>query len=363
MSGAHRQGRARAARAVGASGASGTSGVAGASGASGASGVAGAASPASVRRSRINWNAIIAAALILVGLSVLLYPVLATEWNNRMQQQAADAYAKIEQSTPPEVLNKSWEEAHRYNAEAGQVEIIDAWNDVVDESTPEYQRYLNYLSQLAGTEAMGQIAIPAIDSNLPIFHGTSDASLRKGVGHLYGTDLPVGGVDRHAVLSAHTGIPTATLWDNLVDLKVGDVFYIAVAGKKLKYEIHDVSVVLPHESDGLARVAGQDLVTLITCTPYGINSHRLLVTGHQVPMDPAEESVFEETGMRWQWWMWAIVAAAILILLITVRWVWLLRRKSRDEEEQAEEEEQARDEEEQAAAEDVAASDQSGAEG
>ena len=290
------------------------------------------ASGAVKKKSGINWNAIIAAVLILVGLSVLLYPVLATEWNNRMQQQAADAYAKIEQSTPPEVLNKSWEEAHRYNAETGQVEIIDAWTGVVDETTPEYRRYRNYLSQLAGTEAMGQIAIPAIDSNLPIFHGTSDAVLSKGVGHLYGTDLPVGGVDRHAVLSAHTGIPTATLWDNLVDLKVGDVFYIAVAGKKLKYEIHDVSVVLPHESDGLARVAGQDLVTLITCTPYGINSHRLLVTGHQVPMDPVEESVFEETGMRWQWWMWAIVAAAILTLLITLRWVWVLRRKSREDD-------------------------------
>lgn len=277
-----------------------------------------------------NWNAVIAAVLILVGLSVLLYPVLATQWNNRMQAKAADAYAKIAQGTPPEVLNKSWEDAHAYNAEAGQVEIIDAWTGAVDESTPEYQRYLNYLSQLAGTEAMGQIAIPEIDSNLPIFHGTSDAALKKGVGHLYGTDLPVGGVDRHAVLSAHTGIPTATLWDNLVDLKVGDVFYIAVAGKKLKYEVHDVSIVLPNESDGLARVQGEDLVTLITCTPYGINSHRLLVTGHQVPMDPVEESVFEETGMHWQWWMWAIVAAAFLILLITLRWAWGLRRKSRE---------------------------------
>lgn len=268
-----------------------------------------------------NWNAIVAMVLVGFGLVVLLYPVVATQWNNLQQQQAAEQYAQIEQATPQEVLDKSWDDAHIYNAEAGEVSIVDAWTDTIDENTPEYRRYRSYLSQLSGTDAMGQTVIPAIDSNLPIFHGTSDESLRKGVGHLYGTDLPVGGTSRHSVLSAHTGLPNATLWDNLSKLARGDAFYIAVAGHKLKYQIHQIEVVTPEESDRLRREPGRDLVTLVTCTPYGVNTHRILVTGHRVPIEPDEETVFTDTGTRWQWWMWAIVGATVVVLVLLVRWI------------------------------------------
>ena len=171
---------------------------------------------------------------------------------------------------------------------------------------------------------MGRIIIPSIDSDLPIYHGTSERALSRGVGHLYGTDLPVGGVGRgegrHVALSAHTGLQDATLWDNLPKVKNGDNFYIAAGGEKFKYEVHDVRVVVPSDTSSLKRQTNKDLVTLITCTPYGINTHRLLITGHRVPMDPADESTFGKTGIHWQWWMWAILVTAVIIIVLAIIW-------------------------------------------
>ncbi|AIU33519.1 MULTISPECIES: class C sortase [Corynebacterium] len=274
------------------------------------------------KKKQSKGNAFVALLIILLGLCVLLYPVISTQWNNYAQLKAADEYSKLEKSTPPEVLDTAWNAAQAYNAERLVSDrVLDAWNDTTDENSPAYQRYRSYLSQLAETDAMGRILIPSIGSDLPIYHGTGERSLSRGVGHLYGTDLPVGGVDRHSVLSAHTGLQNATLWDNLNKVKEGDAFYIAAAGHKLKYQVDHISVVLPEETDALQRVEGQDLITLVTCTPYGINTHRLLVQGHQVPMDPQEEKVFEEgSGMNMQWWMWAILAAAVLTIVLLIAW-------------------------------------------
>ncbi|MDY3127255.1 MAG: class C sortase [Corynebacterium sp.] len=289
---------------------------------------------------RTNPNVIIAVLLIVLGLGVLLYPVVATQLNNFSQASAAKEYAKLEQSAPQETLDKAWNEAHAYNQERTASGIMDAWTDRADENSAAYQRYLKYLSQLAETDAMGRIIIPTIDSDLPIYHGTSESALARGVGHLYGTDLPIGGVDRHAVLSAHTGLQNATLWDNLNKVKEGDAFYISVAGHKLKYLVDQVKVVEPHVTDDLVRVDGQDYITLVTCTPYGINTHRLLVRGHQVPLDPTEESVFESSnGLHWQWWMWALVAAAAVVLSLLI---WWLRRISRSQEQDENNEESQR---------------------
>lgn len=288
------------------------------------------------RTKRLNLNALIAIALILVGLGVLLYPVVATNWNNRMQARAANEYSKLEKSAPPELLRTAFEQAQQYNADLGSITVNDAWSTTDDENSPEYQNYSRYLSELAETDAMGRIVIPSINSDLPIYHGTSEQSLSRGVGHLYGTDLPVGGVGdgegRHSALSAHTGLQNATMWDNLVKVKKGAAFYIAAGGEKLKYEIHDISVVLPSDTSKLTRKSGQDLVTLITCTPYGSNTHRLLVTGHRVPMDPSEEDVFNHGGPKWQWWMWAIVAAAIVIILSLALWLRTMLKSGRSDE-------------------------------
>ncbi|WP_034651717.1 class C sortase [Corynebacterium vitaeruminis] len=282
-------------------------------------------------------NALIALLLIVAGLGVLLYPVIATQWNNFSQLRASEEYSKLEKQAPQEVLDTAWNEAQKYNEERPyDGNVMDAWNDRADENSEAYQQYQRYLSELAETEAMGRIIIPSIDSDLPIYHGTSEATLAEGAGHLYGTDLPVGGEGRHAVLSAHTGMQNATLWDNLTKVKEGDAFYIQVAGHKLKYQVDQIKVVLPSETDDLRRVDGQDYVTLITCTPYGINTHRLLVRGHQEPMDPSDEAVFDSNkGLHMQWWMWAILAAAALILLFLIMWLRRLRRDAKKAAEEA----------------------------
>lgn len=276
------------------------------------------------KRKRLNVNGYIALALVVVGLGVLLYPVVATQWNNFQQNRSASEYSKLEKQAPPEALNKAWDEAQTYNEKLDQISVNDAWTTSDDQDSPEYKRYEQYLSILDQTDAMGRIVIPSIDSDLPIYHGTSEEALTRGVGHLYGTDLPVGGTGngegRHAALSAHTGLQDATMWDNLDKVQKGDAFYIAVGGKKLKYLVDDVTVVEPSDTSSIKRENGKDLVTLITCTPYGINTHRLLVTGHQVPMEPSDNSVFDGSGVQWQWWMWAILAAAAIILMLMIYW-------------------------------------------
>ncbi|MDO5730970.1 class C sortase [Corynebacterium sphenisci] len=260
------------------------------------------------------------ALLVLLGLLVLLYPVVATQWNNAKQLRAAREYSRIEQNTDPERLSAAWESARRYNAERASGPILDPWLARVGQDNADYQAYLAELNQ---QQAMARLVVPAATVDLPVYHGSTEKTLQRGVGHLYGTDLPVGGEGTHAVLTAHTGLANATLFDNLTDVHAGDAIYVAVAGQRLKYEVESTEVVLPEETDSLAPVADEDLITLVTCTPYGINTHRLLVTGHRVPMDPADAAGFADSGLHWQWWMWAILAAALLILA-RLAW-WLIR--------------------------------------
>lgn len=277
------------------------------------------------RLSRI--RVILPALVVIIGLAVMLYPVVSTTWNNYQTRQAAADYAKLDQNTPPEVHQQQLESAHHYNKERATGAILDPWAQRLDSTDPDYRAYLGELNTLG---AMGRIIIPAINTDLPIYHGTSEESLQRGVGHLYGTDLPVGGEGTHSVLTGHTGLPDNTMFDNLGKLKVGDTFYIQVSGEKLKYEVHSTEVVLPEQTDSLKVQPGQDLVTLITCTPYGINTHRLLVHAHRVPLEPEDNAIFEKTGgLVWQWWMYLLVAAAILLLgWVLWRLVKLLRHNA-----------------------------------
>ena len=267
--------------------------------------------------------------LILIGLAVLLYPVVATQWNNYQQTKVAEDYRAIMEDTAekdPDAMARALESAREYNREGRGGPILDAWSSRDAESNAEYQAYLK---ELSGLPAMAQIVIPSIKVNLPVLHGTSDETLSKAVGHLFGTSLPVGGPGTHAVLTGHTGLTNATLFDNLTEMKEGDAIYMAVFGEKLKYEVHKIEVVLPEETDSLKVKQGEDLLTLITCTPYGINTHRLLVHAHRVPMDP-DDSAFDDAGPPIQWWMWAILAAAVLVIFLLI-W-WLRRQKKKREE-------------------------------
>lgn len=274
------------------------------------------------------WMRVLIPVLIIaIGLGVLIYPVVATQWNNAKQSEVSRQYGERNKQVDPATLQAHLEEARRYNETSVAGPILDPWLSRVSEDNVDYQEYLDVL---AYQQAMGRLVVPKAKADLPIYHGTSDETLNKGVGHLYGSDLPVGGEGTHSLLTAHTGLSNATLFDNLDDVVVGDTFYISVAGETIKYEVNTIDVVLPHETDSLVPVAGEDLVTLITCAPYGINTHRLLVTGHRVAMDPAEESsVMENTGFHWQWWMYALAAASLVVLVLLLIWVRRMLRKTK----------------------------------
>lgn len=216
-------------------------------------------------------------------------------------------------------------EARKWNARHKGGPILDPWLSRVREDNPEYQ---SYLRQLRVGDAMARVVIPSINSDLPIYHGTTEETLAKGIGHLFGTSLPVGGEDTHAVLTGHTGLTEATLWDNLSKVREGDAVYMDVAGEKLKYVVDRISVVRPEETDGLRPEPGKDLLSLVTCTPYGVNSHRLVLTGHRVPVEPGEERLFDVAHSPWQWWMTAVSVFVGLVVLIALI-VWARARHRR----------------------------------
>ena len=270
--------------------------------------------------------------LLLAGILVLLYPVFATQYNNQRQERIASEFSAVAEQAGPDAVAENLRRADEYNLKASESPILDPWLDAQRPGTAQYQ---DYLSQLNLNDVMATIKIPSIDVNLPIYHGTDTATLDKGVGHLFGTALPVGGESTHTVLTGHTGLGNATMFDQLTSVKMGDYFYIETAGRHLKYQVTDIRVVLPHETESLNKVEGKDLATLITCTPYGVNTHRLLVTGERVPMD--EEAVAAEAaqvkGSVMKPWMIAVLASVAVILLVAGI-LWLRSRKRNDEEPQ-----------------------------
>ncbi|WP_314456746.1 class C sortase [uncultured Actinomyces sp.] len=281
-----------------------------------------------LRERFLNWLPLV---LVLVGVAVLLYPVMATQHNNDEQQRLASMYTAAVNAADPDTITAKRASAEAYNNSLEGAPILDPWLESQRPDTPQYQAYLH---ELDIDTVMARIVVPSIHVSLPIYHGTETRTLADGVGHLFGTSLPIGGPSTHAVLTGHTGLPTATMFDNLTQVKKGDAFYISSLGQTLKYEVTDITVVKPEETDSLRKVPGRDLVTLVTCTPYGVNSHRLLVTGERVPMDPtaaaAEEAEALPTPM--QTWMKVIVVAVVIILAVVfgiLGRLWWLRRRAR----------------------------------
>ena len=270
--------------------------------------------------------------LVLVGVAVLLYPVMATQHNNDEQQRLAKMYTATVNSAGPDTVAKERASAETYNNNLESAPILDPWLESQRPDTPQYQAYLH---EMDIDPVMARIVIPSIHVSLPVYHGTDSRTLTEGIGHLFGTSLPIGGPSTHAVLTGHTGLSTATMFDNLNQLKKGDVFYVSSLGQTLKYEVNDITVVKPEETDSLRKVPGRDLITLITCTPYGVNSHRLLVTGERVPMDPTAAAAEEAKALPapMQTWMKAIIVAVAVILAVVVgilaRLWWMRRRRAR----------------------------------
>ena len=221
-----------------------------------------------------NKSTIILILVFFVGLSVMLYPTVSDYVNQRHQSRALASYDETVNEMSDADYTAYFEAADAYNQR-----LAATPNSFF---TPEQVSGYDETLDVSGTGIMGYITIPRIGVELPVYHGTSDGVLQVAAGHLEGSSLPVGGAGTHAVISAHRGLPSAKLFTNLDQLEVGDTFTITVLDRELTYEVDKISIVLPTEVDELKVVDGKDYVTLMTCTPYGINTHRLLVRGHRV---------------------------------------------------------------------------------
>lgn len=231
--------------------------------------------------------------LFLAGFGILIYPTVSNQWNTYRQQQLISTYDKAVSKLEPEDFDAAWEAAETFNNSFDHNNIFgdvfstqSKLNDIKD---TEYWKVLN----IEGNGIMGYLSIPKINVKLSIYHGTSDEVLQTGVGHLNGTKLPIGGESTHSVLSAHRGLPSAKLFTDIDQMKKGDRFYLHILDENLAYEVDQILPMVDkddHETleKALQIESGQDYVTLFTCTPYGVNTHRLLVRGHRVPYEGEE---------------------------------------------------------------------------
>ena len=214
--------------------------------------------------------------LLIVGACLLIYPSFAEWWNSRFQLRDISDYLNNEAQLTEENYDEEWEKARMFNQA-----IFN--HHKVAKLTDEERELYNSCLNIGSNGVMGYVDIPIIRVSLPIYHGTSDVVLQTGVGHMESTSLPVGGENTHAALSGHRGLISANLFTNLDRVAEGDLFMLRVLGETLTYKVDKISIVLPSETKLLEPVEGMDYCTLVTCTPYGINSHRLLVRGHRVP--------------------------------------------------------------------------------
>lgn len=253
------------------------------------------------------------AVIIIVGILCLAYPIVSTLWNNHEAKVVSQEYIGHVLNQSEEAKRAHIKAADDYNAARTGFKFVDPYQkkDLDKKESADYKKYLNTLAD--PKEAMGVVKIPKIGVNLPIYHGTSPETLQRGAGHLYGSDLPVGGINRHTVITAHTGLADITMFDQLTSIKKRDYFYLQVQGGTYKYQVIRTNVVRPEDISTLQRINGQDLATLLTCTPYGVNSHRLLVTVIRVLPDPISAPA---DSWQWSWWMLAFLAAIIVSLYI-----------------------------------------------
>lgn len=260
-----------------------------------------------------SWTTVILVIILLLGVGIMLYPTVSDYWNSFHQSKVITEYAEhvaeMDESEYDEVIENAREYNKRLNA--------GAYSPRLDEEAAK-----DYNSQLdvAGTGVMGYIEIPKINCTLAIYHGTSDAVLQIGVGHIEGTSLPVGGVGTHCVVSGHRGLPSAKLFTNLDQLEEGDIFMMRVLNETLTYEIDQVLIVLPHETEALNADPDKDYCTLVTCTPYAVNTHRLLVRGHRIEnLRESKDIIVTSDAVQIDPMIVApIVAVPILIILVVV---------------------------------------------
>ncbi len=267
--------------------------------------------------------------IFLVGLGVMLYPTISDMWNRRVQSRAVASYNASVANLSEEDYSEYLTQAQAYNEALRKVGSAAALAN--PDLIPGYEETLSF----DRTGVIGTITIDNIDVNLPIYHGTSDSVLTVGAGHLEGTSLPIGGVGNHTVISAHRGLPRAKLFTNLDRMEIGDTFVLHVMNESLWYEVDQINTVLPSEMEDIYLREGEDLCTLMTCTPYGINTHRLLVRGHRIFPSPEEEAQHAEEAAASADHSILIrvvviaVGAVVLVLLLSQMMVMFARRKKK----------------------------------
>ena len=279
-----------------------------------------------MKKKNNNWTTAFLVLLLLAGVSLLLYPSLSDYWNSMHQTRAIASYAETVSQLDTAQYDEMWKAAQNYNRSLAQRETAFA---LTGEQKAAYESLLD----VSGLGVMGYIEIPEIDCSLPIYHGTEESVLQVAVGHLEWSNLPVGGEGTHCVLSGHRGLPSAKLFTNLDKLAVGDTFLLRVLDEVLTYEVDQILVVEPEQVDALGIMPGEDYCTLVTCTPYGINTHRLLVRGHRVENTP-EAARMHVTADATQFdplLVAPVLAIPVLLLLLMILLVPKRRRKSRED--------------------------------
>lgn len=238
--------------------------------------------------------------LFLVGLGIMIYPTVSNQWNTYRQNKLISNYEKIVDDMSDEDFSQEWQNAQEFNETiSGNNVFADVFGEKSkDSESSEYNRVLN----MNNDGIMGYISIPEINIKLAIYHGTSDDVLQTGVGHINGSKLPIGGESTHCVLAAHRGLPSAELFTDIDQLQTGDKFYLHILDKVLAYEVDQILPMVDKDDhqtlqNALSITEGQDYVSLFTCTPYGVNSHRLIVRGHRVEYN-GEEDVKQSVGDR-----------------------------------------------------------------
>ena len=277
--------------------------------------------------------------LLLSAALIAVYPVLSNYLNDKYQSVVRTDYEEDVRELDDTAIREAQAAAEAYNASLAPVHLI---RESITAASVEYDAVLN----LSGSGLMGYVVVPQLGIDLPIYHGTSEEVLQKGVGHLVGTSLPIGGEGCHSVLTGHSGVAGKKLFSDLDQLQLGDVFYLHVLGETLAYQVTEINKVLPHEVELLEPVAGEDLCTLVTCTPIGVNTHRLYVRGSRIPYEEAEEIIQkaatteEPKKSTWmeQYLFGLLLGGGIVVLaVIAVVVVVLLRRRKRRKEDPDEE--------------------------
>ena len=275
---------------------------------------------------------ILAVIVFLAAMGFTAYPIISSKVNEKYASEIQTTYEAVLQEADNSDLIEAREKAIAYNESITPgASVEDAYSqEALLTATRDYDSLLN----IAGDGIMGYVKIPKIDVQLPIYHGTNNDSLELGIGHLLGSSLPVGGDSTHTILTAHSGMASQKMFSDLPQLTIGDVFYLRILGETLAYQVDQINTVLPHDTTYLGIEHGEDLATLVTCTPFGVNTHRLLVRGERIPYEEAEtivettqEKVTESTWEQHYLKGIIIGLAVVLVLVLIAVIIWLIWRK------------------------------------